>query len=230
MISTLMSEGHAVAGGDRLGETISFAKNQHHADFIADRFNATYPELAGHFAQVITHGNPYAQSLIDTFGVTEKTPHIAISVDMLDTGIDVPDVVNLVFFKLVRSRSKFWQMISRGTRLRPDLHGPGVDKADFLVFDFCGNLEFFNQDLPPRNDSIAKPLAQRPFEHRVSLVLAIDTLHADAREALANLRGDTALIGVTTIPVVAEHAEHLANLASDEWWVDVTLPMLESAR
>ena len=91
---------------------------------------------------------PYAQNLIDQFAQPDKPPHIAISVDMLDTGIDVPEVVNLVFFKMVRSKSKFWQMIGRGTRLRPDLFGPGEDKKDFFVFDFCGNLEYFSQDLP----------------------------------------------------------------------------------
>ena len=90
----------------------------------------------------------YAQSLIDDFSVQDEAPHIAISVDMLDTGIDVPEVVNLVFFKPVRSKTKFWQMIGRGTRLCPDLFGPGRDKTNFYVFDFCGNLEYFSQDLP----------------------------------------------------------------------------------
>ena len=78
---------------------------------------------------------------------------------MLDTGIDVPEVVNLVFFKMVRSLTKFWQMIGRGTRLRPDLFGPGQDKTDFFVFDFCGNLEFFGQDLPTTDGSTQKSLA-----------------------------------------------------------------------
>ena len=96
----------------------------------------------------------YAQSLIDDFSDKDKAPHIAISVDMLDTGIDVPEVVNLVFFKLVRSKTKFWQMIGRGTRLCPDLFGPGDDKTDFNVFDFCQNLEFFSQDLPEPAGSV----------------------------------------------------------------------------
>ena len=100
----------------------------------------------GHFARVITHKTDYAQSLIDDFSIKEKAPHIAISVDMLDTGIDVPEVVNLVFFKLVRSKTKFWQMIGRGTRLCPDLFGPDQDKQDFFVFDFCQNFEYFNQN------------------------------------------------------------------------------------
>ena len=116
----------------------------------------------------------YAQSLIDDFSDTDKAPHIAISVDMLDTGIDVPEVVNLVFFKLVRSKSKFWQMIGRGTRLCPDLYGPGEDKKNFYVFDFCGNLEYFSQDLPGSEGSVQKSLAERLFEARLGVLVALE--------------------------------------------------------
>ena len=175
VLAELMAQGHKVSGGDRLGKTIIFAKNKAHAEFIATRFNAQYPEYKGQFARVITHGMSYAQSLIDDFSIADKAPHIAISVDMLDTGIDVPDVVNLVFFKLVRSKSKFWQMIGRGTRLRPDLYGPGEDKKNFYVFDFCQNLEFFSQDLPTAEGSTQKSLNQRLFETRVGLVTALDS-------------------------------------------------------
>ncbi|MGI8521734.1 MAG: DEAD/DEAH box helicase family protein, partial [Nocardioides sp.] len=170
VLATLMTNGLKVAGGDRLGKTIVFARNRDHANFIQQRFDAQYPELAGRFARVITHGVSYVQSLIDDFSTTEKAPHIAISVDMLDTGIDVPDVCNLVFFKPVRSKSKFWQMIGRGTRLRPELFGPGQDKANFYVFDFCGNLEFFSQDLPGTEGSTQKSLGQRIVEARLGLV------------------------------------------------------------
>ncbi len=120
-----------------------FAKNQRHAEFIKERFDVAYPHLRD-FAQVISHAVEHSQSLIATFEQPEKTPHIAISVDMLDTAIDVPDVVNLVFFKLVRSRTMSCQMIGRGTRLWPDLFGPGQPKQFLSVFDFCQNLEFFN--------------------------------------------------------------------------------------
>ncbi|MDP2370075.1 MAG: type I restriction endonuclease [Rhodoferax sp.] len=120
VLLTLMTRGHKVAGGDRLGKTIVFAKNNDHAEFIAQRFNANYPHYAGLFARVITFKTEYAQSLIDDFSVKDKVPHIAISVDMLDTGIDVPEVLNLVFFKVVRSKTKFWQMVGRGTRLCRD--------------------------------------------------------------------------------------------------------------
>ena len=96
---------------------------------------------------------------------------------MLDTGIDVPEVVNLVFFKAVRSKSKFWQMIGRGTRLCPDLYGPGEDKKNFYVFDVCGNLEYFSQDLPEAGGSVQKSLAERLFEARLGLVAALDHDH-----------------------------------------------------
>ena len=163
VLEHLMTHGLKVAGGDRLGKTIVFAKNQRHADFIADRFNANYPQYRGEFARVVTHDVEYAQDLIDKFSIAERDPHIAISVDMLDTGIDVPEVVNLVFFKLVRSKTKFWQMIGRGTRLCPDLFGPGQDKEFFYVFDFCQNLEYFNQNPMATEGSLAPSLSARLF-------------------------------------------------------------------
>lgn len=342
VLATLMTDGHKVAGGDRLGKTIIFAKNQAHAQFIEQRFNINYPEHAGHFARVITHSVTYAQSLIDDFSIKDKAPHIAISVDMLDTGIDVPEVVNLVFFKMVRAKSKFWQMIGRGTRLCPDLYGPGDDKKNFYVFDFCGNLEYFNQDLPDSGGSVQKSLGERLFETRLGLVAALDrdeagdespsdaagdpepgqgerterglrvdiawALHQSVaamnvenflvrparewvetysdwaswrhvtpqtagdiarhlaglpttardddedakrfdlillRTQLARLEGDAlmferlrkqvqdiaaALLGQTAIPSVKAQEVLLEQLSGDEWWVDVTLPMLELAR
>ncbi|PPF28507.1 MULTISPECIES: DEAD/DEAH box helicase family protein [unclassified Rathayibacter] len=322
VLATLMTRGYKVAGGDRLGKTIVFAKNQAHAEFIQRRFDEQYPEQAGHFARVITHGTPYAQNLIDEFSIADRAPHIAISVDMLDTGIDVPEIVNLVFFKTVRSMSKFWQMIGRGTRLRPDLFGEGLPKQDFLVFDFCGNLEFFSQDLPGSEGSTQKSLSQRLFEARLGLLTALDrehlegelrattadTLHrviagmnidnilvrperrwveqfaaSDAwvaltpeeaaevlahlaglpsgvkdddvdakrfdllilRRQLAQLDGDaaaaerirqqvqsiaTALLGKSAIPAVASQLVLLEEVAGDDWWIDVTVGMLETAR
>jgi type I restriction enzyme R subunit len=124
VLAHLMTRGLKVAGGDRLGKTIVFAKNHNHAQFIAERFDINYPKDKGVFACVIDFQVDYAQSLIDSFSTSSKPPHIAISVDMLDTGIDIPEVVNLVFFKLVRSKTKFWQMLGRGTRLCPICSGP----------------------------------------------------------------------------------------------------------
>ncbi|MGH6626965.1 MAG: DEAD/DEAH box helicase family protein [Burkholderiaceae bacterium] len=174
VLETLMTRGHKVAGGDRLGKTIVFAKNNQHAEFIAERFNANYPHYAGLFARVITFKTEYAQSLIDDFSIKAKAPHIAVSVDMLDTGIDVPEVLNLVFFKIVRSKAKFWQMVGRGTRLCKDLFGPGQDKKDFLIFDFCQNLEYFSQDLPGTDGAVGQPLGQRLFNARLELIGELD--------------------------------------------------------
>ncbi len=182
VLETLMRRGHKVAGGDRLGKTIVFAKNNAHAEFIAQRFNVHYPEHAGLFARVITFKTEYAQSLIDDFSGKDKAPHIAISVDMLDTGIDVPEVLNLVFFKIVRSKTKFWQMIGRGTRLCKELFGPGQDKRDFLIFDFCQNLEYFSQNLPGTEGAAGQPLGQRLFNARLELITALDASLAGSGE------------------------------------------------
>jgi type I restriction enzyme R subunit len=174
VLEHVMTRGQKVAGGDRLGKTIVFAKNQHHAEFIAERFDVNYPHLKGAFARIVTFKTEYAQSLIDDFSNKEKAPHIAISVDMLDTGIDVPEVVNLVFFKLVRSKTKFWQMLGRGTRLCPDLFGPGQHKAFFYVFDYCQNLEYFSQNIPGSEGYVAESLAKRLFDARLDLIAGLD--------------------------------------------------------
>ncbi|GLK84460.1 DEAD/DEAH box helicase family protein [Ancylobacter defluvii] len=177
VLAHVMTEGLKVAGGDRLGKTIIFAKNQQHAEFIEERFNRAYPHLSGHFARIITFKTEYAQSLIDDFSKKDGNPHIAISVDMLDTGIDVPEVINLVLFKLIRSKTKFWQIIGRGTRLCPDLFGPGQDKEFFRVFDYCQNLEFFRQNPQPDEGRNARSLNERLFAARFDLVRALDEKH-----------------------------------------------------
>ncbi|HZG28507.1 MAG TPA: DEAD/DEAH box helicase family protein [Ensifer sp.] len=174
VLAHVMTDGLKVEGGDRLGKTIIFAKNQAHAEFIEKRFNLAYPHLAGHFARVITFKTEYVQTLIDDFSRKDAAPHIAISVDMLDTGIDVPEVVNLVLFKLIRSKTKFWQIIGRGTRLCPDLFGPGEDKEFFRVFDYCQNLEFFRQNTKPDDGTNPKSLSERLFAARFDLIRALD--------------------------------------------------------
>ncbi|WP_420625522.1 DEAD/DEAH box helicase family protein [Candidatus Poriferisodalis sp.] len=322
VLEYLMTAGVKVAGGDRLGKTIIFAKNQKHAEFIKERFDANYPTLdAGNFARVITHQVKYGQSLIDDFSNKSKPPHIAISVDMLDTGIDVPEVVNLVFFKLVRSKTKFWQMLGRGTRLCEDMFGPEEDKTHFNVFDFCGNLEYFSQPLVPAEKSSGKSLSEILFSARLELLQSLDsvaalgderaeiaaTLHrtvesmnpknflvrphlelverfssleawetasladlAELNDRVAKLpdqldadsedakRFDVVMLNAqlgllrsepferqrrriirvasaladlgTAIPLVAQQQELIADIQTDEWWADVTYPMLEDAR
>jgi type I restriction enzyme R subunit len=191
VLEHLMTYGLKVAEGDRIGKTIVFAKNHDHAAFIARRFDANYPHLAGHFARVIDFKTEYAQSMIDDFSIAEKAPHIAISVDMLDTGIDVPEVVNLVFFKIVRSKTKFWQMIGRGTRLCPDLFGPSRHKEQFRIFDFCQNFEFFSQNPKLVDGAVGMSLGQRLFAARVELTAVLDGLpNGEAREGLQKLDSD----------------------------------------
>ncbi|MBE6738654.1 MAG: DUF4145 domain-containing protein [Ruminococcaceae bacterium] len=141
VLNVLMTNGIHIDYGNKIGKTIIFAKNHRHAEKIFEVFNKEYPHLKG-YAMVIDNYTNYAQSAIDEFSDPKKLPQIAISVDMLDTGIDVPEVLNLVFFKKVMSKAKFWQMIGRGTRLCPGLLD-GEDKKLFYIFDFCGNFEFF---------------------------------------------------------------------------------------
>lgn len=180
VLEHLMTRGLTVAGGDRLGKTILFARNQHHAEFIAERFNANYPHYKGEFARVITFKTEYAQSLIDNFSAKDKAPHIAISVDMLDTGIDIPEVVNLIFFKLVRSKTKFWQMLGRGSRLCPDLFGPAKHKESFCVFDYCQNLEYFSQNIHATEGALGESLGKRLFDARLELIGELDKKLAEA--------------------------------------------------
>jgi type I restriction enzyme R subunit len=174
VIAHVMTRGLRVAGGDRLAKTIVFAKNHDHAQFISERFDTNYPHYKGEFARVIDFQVEYAQTLIDNFSNPTRSPHIAISVDMLDTGIDIPEIANLVFFKLVRSKTKFWQMLGRGTRLRPDLFGPGKDKKFFYIFDYCQNLEFFSQNPETTEGVLGESLGTRLFKTRLELITEID--------------------------------------------------------
>lgn len=170
VLQHLMEHGHKVEGRDRLAKTILFARNHEHAKFIEERFNHHYPHYKGHFARIIDNYAKYPQSLIDDFSQKDKDPHIAISVDMLDTGIDVPEVANLVFFKPVYSKIKFWQMVGRGTRLCPELFGPEQDKEDFRVFDFCFNFDFFRENPEGIEASAPISVGTQLFRHRVSLL------------------------------------------------------------
>ena len=133
-----MTNGQKIAGGDKIGKTIIFAKNHKHAVFIEERFNKNYPQYGGSFLRVIDNYEEKAQDLLEKFCFDkgeEKEPQIAVSVDMMDTGVDAPRVLNLVFFKEVKTFSKYWQMIGRGTRLCPDIFEPGKHKEYFLIFD-----------------------------------------------------------------------------------------------
>lgn len=219
VLKLLMTQGLHVAGGDRLGKTIIFARNQAHAEFIEARFNYHYPHLAGRFARVISYKEPRAQSLIDEFSEPNSDPHIAISVDMLDTGIDVQEIVNLVFFKPVYSRTKFEQMIGRGTRLREDLFGPGQDKKEFYIFDFCQNFEYFNSKPKRQEGTAPEPLRARLFKQRLDLLQA---LQEEGETRLAESIRDTLHQQVNGMPLdnflVRAQQEHVERMSERERW------------
>jgi type I restriction enzyme, R subunit len=169
VLGHLMENGIKVEGGDKLGKTIVFAKSHKHAVFIEERFNIIFPKLKGKLLRIIDTQVKYPQSLIDDFSEKEKPPFIAVSVDMLDTGIDIPELVNLVFFKIVRSKAKFWQMIGRGTRLCEHLFAPGDNKKCFCIFDFCDNFKFFNENPDGYKASSQESLCQKIFKRRLEL-------------------------------------------------------------
>lgn len=178
VLQDLMERGIKVEGGDRLGKTIIFAQSKEHAEFIVQRFNKLYPKYNGTFAQRITCSDSYAQTIIDDFKQKEM-PVIAVSVDMMDTGVDVPACVNLVFFKKVRSKTKFWQMIGRGTRLCEGLSctdgidGEYTDKKRFLIFDYCGNFEYFRENKNGYENGETKSLTENIFCKQVQLITAL---------------------------------------------------------
>lgn len=175
VLDYLMNNGIKVNGGDKLGKTIIFAKNHKHAVFIEERFNKNYPEYSGHFLKIIDNYQDKAQDILEKFCVDkiELEPQIAVSVDMMDTGVDAPRVVNLVFFKRVKSYSKFWQMIGRGTRLRPDLFGPGMDKEHFMIFDICDNFTFFNEFPDGIESKTTKSISEKVFELKLQIIMFI---------------------------------------------------------
>ncbi len=198
VLQDLMERGIKTEGGDRIGKTIIFAVKREHAEFIIKRFNKLYPQHNGTFAQRVTCEDSYAQSIIDDFKIPNKPPYIAVSVDMLDTGIDVPECVNLVFFKKVRSKTKFWQMIGRGTRLCKGLNctdridGEYTDKRRFLIFDYCGNFEFFRENKNGYEGAEATSLTENIFCKQVRLIFGLqesafsDTAYRDFRTALVD--------------------------------------------
>ncbi len=170
VLQYLMEKGIKV-GGESVGKSIIFAKSHQHAKFIEERFNKKYPEYSGKFLRVIDNYEPRAQNLLELFCLKneDKDPMIAVSVDMMDTGVDAPRVVNLVFFKAVYSVTKFWQMIGRGTRLSPGLFGPNKNKEHFYIFDFCENLEFFEENPDGEEPINPEPLSKKIFRLKLEV-------------------------------------------------------------
>lgn len=176
VLETLMEKGIKVNGGQTLGKTVIFAQSQKHARFIVERFGKLYPNLPGDYIKTVLHSDDYSHTVIDDFEV-KPLPVITVSVDMMDTGVDVPEIVNLVFFKKVRSKIKFWQMIGRGTRLCEGLevvdplNGPHADKERFFIFDWCKNFEFFREHLNVSEGKIALSLTEQVFQRQAELAM-----------------------------------------------------------
>lgn len=180
-LHTLMQHGQRVEYGEKIGKTIIFAKNHNHAEKILEVWNKEFPDYPSHYARVIDNYTNYAQSLIDDFSDKSKMPQIAISVDMLDTGIDVPEILNLVFFKKVMSRAKFWQMIGRGTRTCEGLLD-GADKPQFYIFDLCGNFDFFRLHAKGKEAGTVATLQERMFNTKVEMVYKLQELTFQTEE------------------------------------------------
>ena len=230
VLNHLMMQGIKVSGGDKLGKTIIFAKNHDHAVFIEDRFNKNYPEYAGKFLRVIDNYETKAQDLLEVFvdHYEENNPQIAVSVDMMDTGVDAPRVVNLVFFKQVKSSTKFWQMIGRGTRLCPDLFGIGLDKTEFVIFDYCQNFDFFDVNPDGIEGTIVKSLTQKIFEAKLEIALLIraDSAATEEQRSLSEsyIRElNAAVAGLDTDRfVVKAELRTVIEYSHIKRWIDIT--------
>lgn len=252
VIIDLMDNGLKINGGDTIGKTIIFAYNHNHAVLIVERFKHLYPALGDDFCQLIDNTVNYAQSLIDTFEVRGKMPQIAVSVDMLDTGIDVPDILNLVFFKQVRSKIKFLQMIGRGTRLSEEIFDEGETPEDrakkfFYIFDWCGNFEFFGENPKGFEPMKSISLTQRLFDLRVDLSIALQHEQFQNDEVAKALHDETKAILIGQVKElndkhisVREHWDIVDKYRKKDTWVylsntdgielkDVIAPLLVNA-
>lgn len=226
VLEDLMTTGLTVNGGDTIGKTIIFAHNHEHAVKIVERFQNQYPEFGSDFCVLIDNQVTKAQDLINSFEVRGKMPQIVVSVDMMDTGIDVPDVLNLVFFKQVRSKIKFWQMIGRGTRKSPDVHGEGLDKQFFNIYDWCGNFDFFDVTPEGAPQEQTNSVTERLFNLRVDMAVALQSaqyqqnpfaraLHDDIKKILRNQVRALSDQNIT----VRRHWEVVDKFRKEESWV-----------
>jgi len=215
-INFFLKHGIKKRGGDEIGKTIIFARNQNHARFLKDMFLEMDKERFGNdYVKVITNSEPKAQEFIERFCDESRDilPQIVISVDMMDTGIDAPSCVNLIFYKPVKSYTKFWQMIGRGSRLRPDLFGPGEDKDHFLIIDLLGNFEFFEENPKGIEPTLQKSITEIVFELKIRLAQYLDQKTFQEDEELQAFRKE----------LLDELHENVASLDTDRFDVRMQL-------
>lgn len=226
VVGQVLKHGIKVAGADRIGKTIFFTRNKKHAELVYEILIETNPQVR---AAVITHDAYNSLELIDRFKSSGKDAiDIAISVDMLDTGVDVPSVVNLVFFKPVYSNTKFWQMIGRGTRLAENLFGEGLDKKEFFIFDYCDNLRRFNgtDGIPPTEGSPQRSLSERTFLHRVELVSLLPAGDEVRETVVDKLRSQLKSVPRQSVLVRPEDRAGLERFTGTDAWQDVDVSAL----
>ena len=204
VLQTLMNEGLKVQSGERIGKTVIFAYNHDHAELIVQRFNILYPEYGPSFCALIDNYVDYAQNLIERFEIRDGDPQIAVSVDMLDTGIDVPDILNLVFFKRVRSKIKFQQMIGRGTRLSSDIFGANNDKKFFIIFDWCANFDYFDQHENGQEAVQSISLTERLFGLRAEIAMHLQHQKYQADEFAKGLHDELKALLQSQVAVLSD--------------------------
>lgn len=237
VLHELMTKGLMQTSGDYPGKTIIFASGHKHAEHIYQVLTDHYPQFS-EFAQVITrrafNSDLAAENAVDAFRKPDGNPFIAISVDMLDTGIDVPEVVNLVMVKEVRSKTKFLQMLGRGTRLSPNLHGAGKDKDHFRVFDFGGNYEYFDQHPQGVASKTQPSVMAQGFKLRLDLLLALQDKPGEDSVALRQKTADDLHAWVSSLPqqnfLVRPHLETVKPLLDRAAWDSLTAATAERLR
>ncbi|MBQ2563663.1 MAG: DEAD/DEAH box helicase family protein [Muribaculaceae bacterium] len=220
VLQDLMENGLKVQSGERIGKTIIFAYNHRHAEMIVERFYALYPEYASEsseFCALIDNYVTYSKDLIDKFEIRDGNPQIAVSVDMLDTGIDVPDVLNLVFFKIVKSKIKFMQMIGRGTRLSKDVFGPGQDKEFFYIFDWCRNFEYFDKNPDGNKAKTVQSLTEKIFSLRARIAFQLQHQKWQEDEFAKQLHDDTKTVLKEQVAALSD-----SHISVREKWADVS--------
>lgn len=229
VLQDLMENGLKVQSGERIGKTIIFAYNHRHAEMIVERFYALYPEYANEsseFCALIDNYVTYSKDLIDKFEIRDGNPQIAVSVDMLDTGIDVPDVLNLVFFKVVKSKIKFMQMIGRGTRLSENIFGEGKNKEFFYIFDWCRNFEYFDKNPDGQKAAVVQSLTEKIFTFRAKIAFHLQNQKYQEDEYTKGLHDEIKTLLMEQVSVlsdshisVREKWEAVSHFKEKEAWV-----------
>ena len=226
VLQDLMENGLTVQSGERIGKTIIFAFNHRHAEMIVERFNALYPEYGAEFCALIDNYVTYSKDLIDKFEIRDSNPQIAVSVDMLDTGIDVPDILNLVFFKSVKSKIKFMQMIGRGTRLSKDIFGTEKDKEFFYIFDWCRNFEYFDKNPDGQKATVMPSLTEKLFALRTKIAFHLQHQKYQEDEYAKSLHDEIKALLKEQVSVlsdshisVREKWEAVSHFKDDDAWV-----------